>query len=73
MWLAPSTLLWPAYGWVFEKGDVGEWLVGWLKTMVTNPAAYLPEIAGTLLGAFLLYLLIRHGTLHKFIRTGAVD
>ena len=25
MWLAPRTLLWPAYGWSFERGDVEEW------------------------------------------------
>jgi len=74
MWLTPSTLLWPAYGWSFAPGDSSEWWIRWLNSLVANPDAYVPEITGgLLLGAFFFYLLIRRGRLYKFVRTGALD
>lgn len=73
MWLAPSTLLWPAYGWSFAPPDSAEWWKSWLNSVLTNPDAYVPEIAGSLLlGTLFLYLVARPGALRQFVRTGAL-
>ena len=73
MWLAPSTLFWPAYGWSFAPGASTEWWGRWLNSLISNPDAYVPEITGgLLLGVLFFYLLIRRGMLYKFLRTGAI-
>jgi hypothetical protein len=57
MWLSPRTLLWPLYGWTFEKTDVSHWLKDLLIWLRTDPSVYIPEIIGALfLGAFFFNL-----------------
>ena len=70
MWANQSTLLWPLYGWGFDKMDVSNWLETVLTSLTTEPSVYVPEIIGLLfLGAF-FFNLVRLGKLYSFLRTG---
>ena len=73
MWLTPGTLLWPLFGWEFDKVVLDHWLRSTLVGLLTNPGVYIPEIiGGTVLGIFGLSLL-RQGRLRGFLRMGRVD
>ncbi len=73
MWRTPATLLWPFAG-PMPRGDIGEyWLSQIITTLLTNPAAYVPEIAGAILLAPLLWAILRNGGLMRFLRSGVVD
>ncbi len=72
MWLTPGTLLWPLFGWEFEKLVLDHWLRSTLVGLLTEPGVYVPEIIGAIvLGLFCLSLL-RQGWLRGFLRTGRV-
>jgi len=70
MWLFPATFLWPAYGWAFPKGDVEHWLAHWIKSLMTNPYVYVPEIVGGLILIFLGFELIYKMRMREFIIRG---
>lgn len=73
MWRSPATLLWPFAG-PMPRGGVGEhWLAQIITTLLTNPAAYVPEMAGAILLAPLLWAILRNGGLVRFLRSGDVD
>jgi membrane-bound metal-dependent hydrolase YbcI (DUF457 family) len=73
MWLYPSTLLWPAYGWAFPKVPPEGWWLMWMKNLSTNPGAYLPEIFGlVILISFGIELQYRK-KLRRFITTGRIS
>ena len=73
MWLSPGTLLWPLFGWEFEKVVLDHWLQSTLLALPTEPGVYVPEIIGAIvLGIFCLSLL-RQGRLRSFARTGRVE
>lgn len=73
MWLTPGTLLWPLFGWEFQKLVLDHWVQSTLVGLLTEPGEYIPEIiGGTVLGIFGLSLL-RQGRLSRFVRTGRVE
>ena len=73
MWLNPATLLWPLFGWEFQKLVLDHWVQSTLVGLLTEPGEYIPEIiGGTVLGIFGLSLL-RQGRLRSFVRTGRVE
>jgi hypothetical protein len=59
MWGEPRTLLWPLYGWHFERVPVyiPDWLAQMLYSVTHDPGTYLPEIAGL---AILIAFVWRH-------------
>lgn len=70
MWLHRRTLLWPLYGWSFEKIDISNWLEAVFTSLRTKPSACIPEMmGGLLLGAF-FFNSVRRGRLCGFRRTG---
>lgn len=70
LWLMPRTLFWPALGWSFERLDLSGWVPSLLDALVSEPAVFIPEIAGGVaLGLFALSL-IRRRRVGRFIRTG---
>lgn len=72
MWLAPRTLLWPAYGWAFESEDLTNWVQNMLYALRTDPAVYLPELVGAIiLVGFTAQLVYRKGV-YAFIRKGTI-
>jgi len=74
MWRTPSILLWPFAG-PMPRGEaaMGDWLAGIITTLLTNPAAYLPEIAGVILLVPLLWAIFRGAGPGRFIRSGDVN
>ena len=46
VWLSPQTLLWPVYGWTFQKCDLTYWLENILYALHTNSAVYVLELVG---------------------------
>ena len=73
MWRTPSVLLWPFAGPMPRGGTSGDWLAGIITTLLTNPAAYLPEIAGAILLVPLLWAIFRGVGPGHFVRSGAVN
>jgi inner membrane protein len=72
MWLTPGTLLWPLFGWEFEKLVLDHWLRSMLVELLTEPGVYVTEIiGGAVLGIFGLGLLSQ-ARLRSFVRTGRV-
>ncbi|MBN1856364.1 MAG: metal-dependent hydrolase [Dehalococcoidia bacterium] len=73
MWLKTSTLFWPITRLSFPALPPTDWLGNVFLTLLTNPSAYLPEIAGGILLVPVLLLLNRRGGVLHFLRTGTVD
>jgi inner membrane protein len=73
MWRAPVTLLWPLLGPLEQGHEAGDWLARLMQTLLTNPAAYVSEIAGAILLAPLIWAVFRKAGFLRFLRTGRVD
>lgn len=70
MWLEHKTLLWPLYGFAFDKEDLTNLVQHLFDGLLNNPSVYVPEIVGaTILGWLFLSLLLRK-KIHAFVRTG---
>ena len=70
MWLAPRTLLWPAFGFSFEKLAIDNLFSHLLYNLFTYPKVYIPEIVGALVLAWFGLRLIRRGQVLNFLKTG---
>ena len=42
MWRAPTTLIWPAYGWAFPKENTTNWIPQVLHGVVADPSVLCP-------------------------------
>lgn len=72
MWLEPSTLLWPIYGFGFDKSEITNVLDYWLHHIHTKPSVYIPEIIGFLILGWFLLKLVHDKKVHSFIRRGEI-
>ena len=72
MWRSPRTLLWPIYGFAFEKLDLTRWIQGILHALLTNPAVYVPELIGAAILIWFVVVLARRRKVYAFIRNGQV-
>lgn len=72
MWLQAETLLWPLFGWSFPKGDVSQWLEKIVRSLVSKPGVYIPELIGAFCLAVFFADTIRRRKLRHFLRTGQV-
>lgn len=70
MWLTPQTLLWPVYGWTFQKHDLSYWLQNMLSALHTNPAVYVPELVGAMILVWFMLVLVRRRQFYRFIKNG---
>jgi inner membrane protein len=70
MWLEPRTLLWPLYGFSFPRTELTHWTWDMLHALLTNPAVWLPELGGAVIVGCFVWLLVRRGNFHAFIRNG---
>jgi hypothetical protein len=69
MWLEPRTLIWPLYGFAFERTELNPLISGLLHNLLAVPHMYVPEIVGVailgssalLLGTKKGYVLLRNG------------
>ena len=73
MWRTPQTLLWPLYGFTFEKVDITDWGSRLLNSLFTDPGVYVPELAGIAILIWFIWLTVRRGTLLAFIRRGEIQ
>ena len=72
MWLTPRTLLWPLYGFSFERIDLTFWIQDMFHALLTNPTVGIPDLVGAVVVIWFLWLLVRRGNLYAFIRNGQV-
>ncbi len=72
MWLAPQTLLWPLYGFSFERIDVNSWIQHLFYNLLNKPVVGIPELVGAAIIIWFVWLLVHRGTLYAFIRSGQV-
>lgn len=70
IWVEPSTLLWPFYGFAFEKIEQTHMLDYWFREMHTAPSVYVPEIIGAVILGWFCLGLARKRKVHAFIRKG---
>ena len=70
MWLNPQTLLWPIYGFTFERADLTNWAQNILSSLLSHPAVYVPEIAGGAILFIFMVRLIRNKEVRRFFRYG---
>jgi len=73
MWRTPDVLLWPALGPMPASHAAQGWLMRLLAGLTQNPAAYSSEIAGAIMLAPLIVVVIRRREIGRFLRTGVVD
>ena len=72
VWLTPRTLLWPLYGFSFERIDLSNWIQDMFYALLTNPMLCIPELVGTAVVIWFISLLVHKGKLYAFIRNGRV-
>jgi len=72
MWLMPQTLLWPIYGWAFERVDVSHWLQDTFHALQTDPAVYIPELVGAAILVGFVVGLVRRKRAYAFVREGKI-
>ena len=70
MWLTPSTLFWPFFGFDFWRGDPAGWVPGILNALLTNPEVYVPELVGAAILLWFGLALVRRRKVRAFIRYG---
>lgn len=68
MWRNPHTLLWPVYGFTFEKGDIGDWIPGLIHALRTEPVVYVPELLGLAILVWFIWSLVRRRRVIGFLR-----
>lgn len=72
MWLAPTVLFWPLFGWSFPRHDTSFWLLQVLSNLIGSPRGYLPEIIGVAILLQFLAIVARKGQLEAFVRRGQI-
>lgn len=72
MWLTPRTLLWPIYGWGFEKLDLSNWWANIWDALLTQPYVFVPEIIGALILAGFMLTLMSRKRVYALIRNGQI-
>jgi len=72
MWLTPTTLFWPAYGFQFSPFAQRNWLAYWFNSLLENPAVYVPELWGLACLIGFIVWLWRRETLFSFLLRGKI-
>jgi membrane-bound metal-dependent hydrolase YbcI (DUF457 family) len=72
MWRAPHTLLWPIYGFAFEKTDLTGWVPNMFHALITEPMVYLPELVGGVILVWFAQSLMRRRRVLAFLKYGKV-
>ena len=72
MWRSPRTLLWPIYGFSFERMDLTHWVSNLLYALQTSAQVYVPELVGLVILVWFATELVRRGRVISFIKTGRV-
>jgi len=70
MWFGKETLLWPLYGFAFERKDLNNWWEWQWNEVLTQPGVYIPEIVGGVILILLVWVVLRNRKVFAFIRNG---
>ncbi len=73
MWLVPKTLLWPLYGFAFERISLEDWIGNILHALLTDPAVYIPETIGMIILAAFMTMLVGRKKVFSFIGSGRLQ
>ncbi len=73
MWRTPATLFWPLLGPFPQGSNPDQWLATIIRTLLTDPGAYVPEIAGAILLIPLLTIVTGRKSLLRFLKTGSLS
>jgi inner membrane protein len=72
MWAEPETLVWPLLHRTAPPEELEGWAGQMLDQLASNPAVYVPEIAGGLIVAALSLAVLRSGA-REFLRSGQLS
>jgi inner membrane protein len=72
MWKTPETLLWPFFGFAFEKHDITNYIPGIIDSLTAKPEVYIPEIIGGLILIWFAWEVLRRRKLLSFIKYGRI-
>jgi inner membrane protein len=72
MWRQPKTLLWPLYGFSFERINLSNWLLNRLNDLQSDPAVYISELLGALILVNFFVWLMKRKQFYAFVRSGSV-
>jgi len=72
MWRTPRTLLWPLFGFAFERADITNWIFNKWHALFTNPAVYVPELVGILILISFVCVLLTMKKMYVFMRYGQI-
>ena len=70
MWLEHRALLWPLYGFAFEKIDLTGYEEGILHGLRNSPAVYVPETIGAVILVWLFVKVVHRRKVCAFARKG---
>ena len=70
MWSMPRTLLWPAYGFAFDRIATQEWVPRMVLALQTNPSIYVSEAIGGIALLWFASILLRSRSVVAFIKYG---
>jgi len=70
MWLETETLLWPLYGFAFERREINNWWQWQWNQLLTEPGVYIPEIVGGVILILFVWVVVRNRKMFAFIRNG---
>ena len=70
MWRFPKTLLWPMYGFAFDRMDLSNWPINILHDLMTEPTYYIPELAGAIILICFAVILIYKKRVLAFLKYG---
>ncbi len=73
MWRDPATLFWPIAGFAFRSVDPSEWLPNILRSLLSDPAVYVPEAVGAMVLLWFAFGLVRQRRILAFVRAGRAD
>lgn len=73
MWLETQILLWPLYGWTWEKVDPAYWAQHIIYNLHADPAVYVPELVGAAILIWFVVVLVRRRKFYAFVRNGQVQ
>ncbi|MCJ7763948.1 MAG: metal-dependent hydrolase, partial [Dehalococcoidales bacterium] len=72
MWKTHETLLWPFFGFAFEKHDITTWIPDIIDNLTVKPGVYIPEIVGGLVLIWFAWEVLRRRKLLSFIKYGRI-
>jgi hypothetical protein len=70
MWLAPRTIFWPVFGFVFDRADLTDWMPNIMLVLLRDPVVYIPELVGGAILAWFTISLVHKREVINFLKHG---